>query len=293
MPREQPSVDEYELVDPQDPTHQGDVMVGLTEERDFAALIVVTADCDISYNKFGGRLTALPVISLGDYLRDFWLERELLSLRRQLAASITEDMRRLIAESPRDFGSPTPERLLSWPLETNRQEMARSLDLPDNELTQVYDLVDVVHRIDRNGEGASLRSKWRACCDAMFANGMKTHDKARTALVKRITSELPRNLPGDVLYLNAPMPTAESGFVALARFPVEIDPLMIAHTGFDEVYGEAKYRRVARLASPFRYRLTQLFAEVYSAIGLPDQYEAKRGAVFERLAEEIDRELWS
>ncbi|BAK36319.1 hypothetical protein MLP_33050 [Microlunatus phosphovorus NM-1] len=35
-------------------------------------------------------------------------------------------------------------------------------------------------------------------------------------------------------------------------------------------------KRIARLSSPYRYRLTQQLGDVFAAIGLPEEYERRR-----------------
>lgn len=283
-------VTEFEEVQTGDPLRQGDVVVETAESAAAEGYIVVTADCDLTHNKFGGRLTALPLVSLEHYLRDFWLERELLSHKDQLASQLQEEMRRLIRMSPHDYPEPSPERLLDWPLTASAEELAKTLGLDVKDLADLSELVSTLGLIEKSDK-LSLRAKWRTFAEVMYRNNIKTRERARATLVKRVSKELPRQLPGDVLYLHRPLGATRTGFIALARFPVEIDPNAIACTSADVVYGEATHRRVGRLGSPYRYRLTQLFAEIYSAIGLPREYEASRSERFEELAERVDREL--
>lgn len=284
-------VSEYDDVGPREPIRQGDVVVRVGGFETPDAHIVVTADCDLSHDKYGGRLTVLPVISLDRYVRDFWIERELRTQREQLAGRLQEEMRRLVLLGRGELPEPTPERLIEWPLSVSIEELAGTLGLNQSELTEVSELGATIKSIDKL-EDATLKAKWRTCCEAMFRNNIRTHERARAALVKRVSRELPRNLPGDVLYLNRPFPAASTGYMALVRFPSEIPPDAIARTPADLVYGESEYRRVSRLASPYRYRLTQLFAEVYSAIGLPTEYEHARYERFQELAEGTDNDLW-
>jgi len=175
-------------------------------------------------------------------------------------------------------------------METSPAELASMLGIPQSDLDLIETLVSAAASLDSLADSASISKWWSACCVAMHVSGVKSVEKANSSLRKRLASELPRQLPGDVLYLNRPMPTSETGFVALARFPVEVQPELIATNGPDELYGSPAFRRVSRLESPYRYRLTQLFGDIYSSIGLPTEYERERNRTFVELAERINCE---
>lgn len=281
---------EYEEIPASQPLKQGDVLVPLTVTDSYSALVVVTADCDLTNNKYGGRLTALPVVPLEAYVRDFWLTREIRLLRNQIGESIRDEMQRLVEASPVGFAMPSRDRLESWPLETPSAGLASALSLPQSELSLIETLSSAAIDLDSISESAPIAEWWSLCCTAMHLNGAKSVAKANSSLMKRLESELPKNMPGDVLYLTRPMPTPNSGFVALARFPVEVRPPTIAMNGPDELYGNPLFRRVSRLASPYRYRLTQLFGDIYSSIGLPSEYEHERNRTFAELAGRISCE---
>jgi len=281
--------DELERVSPSEPLRQGDVLAELSEAPSCEALVVVTADCDLTHNKFGGHLTALPVVSLADYVRDYWLARELGRYRRQIEDRLLGEMVDLFELSGMDHRLPSEERLLEWPLDVGADGVGERLGLPSKSLDPLRASIQLMTDLLEATASGCVYRQWEACCGVAAPLGMaRNPDRARASLVKRLSNEVPVQLPGDVLYLNRLVPGDDRGFVALARFPVQVRPDLISLTASGQLFEQSRFQRVARLASPFRYRLTQLFGEVYSAIGLPSAYEDERLAVFSELAQRLN-----
>jgi hypothetical protein len=82
------------------------------------------------------------------------------------------------------------------------------------------------------------------------------------------------NLPGDAFFIGSIQGIADEAFVAYLRLVRELPAGSVATTA--SALKTATVRRIARLRSPFLYRLTQQLAHVFSDIGLPRDYETKR-----------------
>lgn len=273
-----------------EPIRQGDVLVPVQAGMSaFQGFVVMTADCDLTHDKFGGHLTALPLVSVAQYVRDHWLPRVMATLGQQLEEEILADLSVLIDASPRRVARPSPEHVVRWAIESESSAIAETLGVDDAEMTRINLLAAAVRGIHAAAE-SGLRTKWASCIEAMVAMGTRSQDRAAAALAKRISQELPRQLPGDVFYVHDIGRGEDVGYLALARKPVSIPPEKVALVPSDLTYDSPDFRRVGRLDSPYRYRLTQLYGEVFAAIGLPSEYEVVRNTSFGMVAARLSGE---
>ncbi|WP_147455907.1 hypothetical protein [Nocardioides mangrovicus] len=131
-------------------------------------------------------------------------------------------------------------------------------------------------------EPSSIRQAvWSLAAAKLELGDVPTDDRARQAVASDFASCL-RELPGDALFLNEVSPAHVSGYVAYLRRVIELDDTVVALTA-SRLPGDAEYVRVSRLRSPYIYALTQRFASVFSAIGLPEEYEKAHDANAERV----------
>jgi hypothetical protein len=85
-------------------------------------------------------------------------------------------------------------------------------------------------------------------------------------------------LPGDVFFINVLGENHTGGFIAYLRLIRELRSHQIATNFFDHsrtVIAD----RVSQMRAPYVYRLTQLLADVFASIGLPEEYERARADV--------------
>jgi hypothetical protein len=282
---------EYEPADGSSPMRQGDVLEPLRGNGPIRALVVITADCDLTHNKYGSFLTSVPIVEVPTYIHDFWADRLAEKMCEKISAAIRDRLREAVLKSPLNVPMPSDDRLVTWPQEASCLEVSRSLGLDEAELTSVFELAGHLLKVE-----SASKSEWTdqlaSIARAMVAVGeARSEEKALTILAKRISTELPRQLPGDALYLGSVSASMTAGYVALARYPVAVPPDYVALSPADVTYGEVAYRRVSRLASPFRFRLTQMFAEVFASIGLPEWYEDERAARFDDLATSLIKKV--
>jgi hypothetical protein len=129
---------------------------------------------------------------------------------------------------------------------------------------------------------ASLDDTIRLLAKAkLVLEDVNTEERATQSMANDLTSCL-KDLPGDALFLNQVSPKHTEGYVAYLRRVVEVDEATVVLTTSLLPQG-AQYVRMSRLRPPYVYALTQQFASVFSAIGLPDEYERARDAAIDRL----------
>lgn len=240
--------------------------------------MIVTGDCDIARNKHAGRLTYVPVLAARAYLSIFWLPRRLDALASRLGERLVSTMRKLQQANLPEFTTPlTADRAQQWAVERGAAGVADALRVghgPDRDafisLAQAY--VDIVVARDR-----SFQAQSQALCSAYCVTGTAPDNDAA---VKRVEGELENylgNLPGDAMFLSCLAPGHVDGYICYLRVLRDIADGDIAVTPRQAVSG-ARASRIAHLRSPYLYRLTQQVAEVFAAIGLPQEYEDSRSS---------------
>jgi hypothetical protein len=93
-----------------------------------------------------------------------------------------------------------------------------------------------------------------------------------------------RSLPGDSFFVGRLGSMPSAGWVAYLRLVREIQHDSVAIRQPDLRKPGTVAKRVARLRSPYIYRMTQQLIDVFAAIGLPTEYELSRTGVVDRLA---------
>jgi len=106
---------------------------------------------------------------------------------------------------------------------------------------------------------------------------VKSEARASIAVARELSAQL-SNLPGDAMFLNSLADDLQSGYIVYLRRVLEVLEGVVV-TSTHSIPFDAQYLRLGRLNPPYVYALTQQFASVFSAIGLPAVYEGARGAV--------------
>jgi hypothetical protein len=262
------------------PIRQGDIIRFQDPYEPWERLgVIVTGDCDIARNKHAGRLTYVPLLTAHDYLSVFWLPRRLDAIAGQLGERLVSAIRKLQQSNLPQFSTPvTSERARQWTVERGPAGIADALRLGGGrdrdaflKLAQAY--VDVVNATD-GSFGVQSAAPGDAYCVLSRA---PDHDAA----AQRIGNELENylaNLPGDALFLSRVASDHAAGYICYLRVLRDIADGDIAIRPRQALEG-ARACRVAHLRSPYLYRLTQQLAEVFTAIGLPEEYEESRSRV--------------
>lgn len=262
------------------PIRQGDVLSAVASDTDewHQLLVVITADCDLAHAKHGGALTCVPIITLPYYLIRFRIEKTRESLQRRLIDAILDCLRH-----PGDRETEariSPKRMLAWLAEDDQEEIMASLDEWVSD-TKISDLLRVAQGIIRLQEASLSLVLDRLAAVKVYLGDAKDDASARSKLASDLASTL-KDLPGDILFLNEISAIHNEGYVVYLRRVVEVADASVA-TAFSRIPHNAQYVRVSRLRSPYIYALTQQFATVFSAIGLPTSYEEARECLSARI----------
>jgi hypothetical protein len=240
---------------PDEPLQQGDVILwphasGFLETSG----IVVTADCDLARAKHWGRISVVPVFAVHTYVEELLAPKILTKHQPRLMQHFGKAIGNLLANQSGE--APSLDAL---------EQLLGAAHLPVSLAADGQ--ISAIHQILRQLGGWQKYESNLECLSSTFAilnlggnEGMQNN--IRSALV---------TLPGDVM----PIPHF-SGLpfdvsVAWLRVVREIPEKGIVRKMSD--MAAASGIRVGRLSPVVRYRLTQMLAQVFSDIGLPEHHE--------------------
>ena len=228
-----------DAVGPDAKLRQGDLIVFDGSESPLRKVgIIVTADCDLEQRKHARLVTLVPVVDAQTVLERYLLFEDC-ERKRSLIEAYLFKMYSI----------------------DERQERATKLTL----LRQVYEQPD--------GEEKDARS---VAAEIVFCTSDAISIKGYAELMKSIGSS-PRGKDafrsqirsrGDLLILPSIKRLGVAGHIAWLRHIWQVSLSEIALRTSEVVARPGE--RLGRLDSPFRYRLTQLMAQVFSDIGLPN-----------------------
>lgn len=228
-----------DAVGPNAKLRQGDLIVFEGAESNLRkAGIIVTADCDLEQRKHARLVTLVPIVDARTILEQYLLYEDCERKRDQIELYLFK---------------------------------AYSIDVRQDRATKLTILRAAYATSDLNGDDSI-----KVAADFVFGTSdsiavdgyvklmrdIGGGPKARSALRDQIRKR------GDLLMLPSIRKLGVSGHIAWLRhiWQVGLDDIALRTSEVGARPGE----RLGRLDSPFRYRLTQLMAQVFSDIGLPD-----------------------
>ena len=235
---------------------QGDVIVW-EETQDFQskAAVVVTADCDLAKGKHWGRVTVVPLVPIGNYLEEVYLPKQLTLLEADLVTLFAKAVHQALeVEAP----PPSDDAL----------ESIISLDALPSPI-DINDRAKQAHALLRQTRGLTKSMTSAQALD----EALRLRSPGVKALSASRIGTFLEKPPGDCMVLPQLPGLAPGLHVAFLRAMREVRDRDIATKTSDVVPNCAQ--RIGRLVPVLRYRLTQMLAQVFSDIGLPDDYEAK------------------
>lgn len=219
---------------------QGDLIAFENSEPLRRYGLVVTADCDLENRKHGRLVTLVPVVELVDIVEYYLLlehcDRQRDSLLGLVGKIFQVDHQLSLAEDVAELRLKISERASD-----------------DKWATECLAARLILHEVDR-----LTVAQYKA---VMEMAGVKVGN-----LAKKFEGQI--GSKGDILVLPSLANAGINANIAWVR-PVWQLPLRSVVFRTSQVSAD-NGQRVARLDSPFRYRLTQLMAQVFSDIGLPD-----------------------
>jgi hypothetical protein len=219
--------------------NQGDlVRFPSSEDALRRAGIVVTADCDLKNKKHARLVTLAPIVTV-----------EVILERCLLVEDCERKMDLIEAYVFKEFGI-DPSRDRDVALASLEEQVSSKRESSSEIALFAAELILGTSQEVRIGEHREL----------MAALGLKT--KAADSLIDSIRKR------GDLMVLPNPKSLGIEGSIAWVRQVWQVPQSDIALRTSEVAARPGE--RVARLDSPYRYRLTQLLAQMFSDIGLPD-----------------------
>lgn len=236
------------------PVQQGDFLHWKTHPDPlYRNSVVVTADCDLARGKHWGKVTVVPVLSVAEYAEMLVAPRILESLRDRLKSTLLQNLKR--ATKPQ--------------VEPGETTLDANAVLLDERFSETWrDAPDVARccRVLRDVHGYQQYASAKECLkDALLALGY-----AEEELAVRVASQI-SSPPGDSLVIPTPPSIGFTFGVAWLRALREVRDNEIVTKLSD--WSPGRGMRVARLGPVFRHRMTQKLAQMFSDIGLPDDFE--------------------
>lgn len=228
-------------VTPASHLQQGDLIAFRSDDPLRRYGVIVTADCDLEHKKHARLVTMVPVIELCDLVERYFLLEQCDKQSAQLISLVQRTFELHQWPSlPEDFAE------LRARIEEHQNSAAMSAPCLAARL--------LLHEIDRLSP-----TEYTA---VMTAASVKVGD-----MRKKVDAQVKSK--GDILLLP---PLTDLGIKADIAWIRHIWQMPLRNIVFrnSEIRGDDTGQKVARLASPYRYRLTQLMAQVFSDIGLPD-----------------------
>ncbi|UYO95368.1 hypothetical protein [Pollutimonas sp. M17] len=228
-----------EFIAPGASLKQGDLIKFENEESLLKKVgIVVTADCDLENKKHAKLVTLVPVVPIQTLMEHYLLPEDCEKKKEQIA----------------DYAFRAFDIDRNQELELKNTILIRLIDSPPANCEK---LSIIAAQIAADQLDSIKIEEYKALMIKSGASIKKAKD-----LEKQVTSR------GDLLPLPDPSKLGVIGNIAWVRHiwqvPLATIALRTSEVGFKS--GE----RIARLDSPYRYRLTQLMAQVFSDIGVPN-----------------------
>lgn len=258
------------------PLRQGDVIAPMVKSADpwSGLAIVVTADCDLARNKHNGRLSCVPVLEVEVYLSLLYMPSRISKLipviESQLGAIVREYQSRIPG-----FDVPMDDKAVgAWVSETTDGQVEAALSIDGNDKLTFGNLADTYRR-SISALSSDFGTQFIALREMQFSLGHhKSRDLSEKSILRDIGQTVQR-LPGDAMYINALSDDMTAGYICYLRVLRELSNDEIAVRNTMRSF-RIRYERISRLRAPFIYALSQQLGNVFSSIGLPDEYEAAR-----------------
>lgn len=265
---------EYEDIRDPDLVSQGDVIEWIAPyaQRPWQVFgVIITADCDLAWNKHGGVISYVPGLLTSDFIWHSFRSKFFEARHTQAL----QNAAKLINIQRQKNGAVGGE--VSTPAVANWLERAGVLGLI-NELGEMAprETAKLREVLDQISVYSTLLSHVHPDFELLERAFAAADAKAdRPALIKRI-QEAWSQLPGDVFHLPSLPMSEDDGMFLMLRHIRQIPADAVAHRPTDLGSGLARVKRVAAVAAPYRYAITQNLTRVFSDIGLPDEHDNRR-----------------
>lgn len=253
---------ECEEVNSLNEVRQGDILEWVNRENywhEYA--VIITADCDIAQNKNDDIFSYCPIISLEKYIKEYYLRKKI-----KISTVIKETKSALdkhfISKGDADVDIDI-NLFLDMLKDDGYEQTARYFDIKNQKVIKKLKFIE-----DFNYKKVD---NYELYFDYKSLSGNIEKNKVISKLEKDIQSFI-KQPPGDIFYLNYIANTSNIGFVINLRRIGMLSKDQIT-TNYEVKKGQFLAKRIGHLCSPFSYRLTQKVGQMFSDIGLPEEYE--------------------
>lgn len=219
--------------------------------------VVINADCDLANDKIDGYVAYVPLYTFQDFIDRFWSHDQITAITKQCRGDLIR-----IFKSEKEV-----EDLASWLVQVGPDEVFEKLkpdlDLKKNQLEELGKLLRKLH--------ACFQGKSFECLKAIYSLEANPEKHAQTQL-----SALKSNLGEGHMMISSITGTSDLGFIIRMKRVFSIDRILCFESPAVHLLNFRDYEspaavRVARLASPYKYKLGQIFAQSFTRIGLSDE----------------------
>jgi hypothetical protein len=267
---------EFIEVSASDLLQQGDVLeaVDPLASKWTRHLLVITADCDLKYEKHHGRVTCVPILTTSDYL----LEMHFPKVKERTAAKAFE----LIRKALDSVGvlNTTDARLREWLVASEPRQVADEFAFSEEMRELFVGGAATVKRLQEEADSVDGMLRLLAESAALLEPKRKSDgiDRELVTGARQVFS----STPGDAQFLGAFTPHHRDGYFVYLR---QLEQLWEADIRLVAPSPSATHRRIGRLSDRMTMAIVQRFALVFMAIGLPTDYEDMRQLHAETIGE--------
>jgi hypothetical protein len=254
-------------VDDNSPIRQGDIFYFYKQLPPWNKYcIVITADCDIAYDKSAGLFSYCPITDIETYFYYVYVS-DLIDINKVLVR-IKSIISKLTGGGVKDNTNIDLDAINKWAKEISPEECLKQYKTND---VTLHDLLEFLHNFVVDN---SICNKYVAYMQLM--NGITSKEGLLKKLVTRFGDHI-KKLPGDLFYINYISGLDRIGYIVNLR----------RISAFSQTAVNVSMKRISHMSSPFRYRLTQQVGQMFSDIGLPDEYEANRKEAVEEFIKTV------
>lgn len=272
--------EEWHIPAPEIPLRQGDLLIRRNPKDGHIdeICLVITADCDISQQKFGTNLAGLRVVSFQRYVKLVWAEKKLRNAIEKELKKIQEQLNKWNAKRVGGESALSADVVMDWVKRSDPDAICNALEIPAPELDKVKKNLGIfrnaMQAIDEAKEPDVL-AQLVAFCSLTQASKSKL-DHLKDFVKKAHEDELP-----DDVFLLTTLPQIDIGpAVVLFREIVSV-PIKAIYFRASDAASEDVFLRVGKLDATIKYAISQAFGSLYSRIGLSTAYEKHRAAAME------------
>ena len=249
-------MEETELAPSETKIRQGDI-IKLHGASHANYGVVINADCDLANGKTDGHIAYVPIYTFQDFIDRFWSHDQVVAITKQCRGELARFFK---AEGDLDD-------LSAWLVQSGPDEVLEKLK-PDLNLKkgQFDELEKHIRKFHACLQGTNFE-----CLKSIYSLERDPEKYAHTQL-----SALKANLGEGHMMISSVMGISDLGFVIRMKRVFSIDQAFCFKSASDHLlyfrdYDAIAAVRVARLASTYKYKFGQVFAQSFTRIGLSDE----------------------